>query len=171
MANNVQNFMRPLGIFSGAIGDPLAMGSGLLFDNLLGGMFDDKPKDYSASASYQAAQLLRDQYEDWRKTFKPVELGALSQVSMTNPGVLPNALRSASDMVDDTYKSMGGVMDRQMESFGVKPTDQQAATSRRLMDLSKASSKVATQNNTRMATRRLDEMLISGASPNPNVGG
>jgi hypothetical protein len=165
-SSSFKESMRGLGVGLGAVGDPLAMASGLFFESLWP---EDKKEDKTQSPDYKTAELLRDQYEDWKRTFQPVELSALNDVSMLNQGVLPNALNKSEEMVSNTYGAMKGVLERGNAALGISPTEQQLSSSRRLMDLSQSAATATAKNNTRSATRQLDEMLISGATPNPNV--
>jgi hypothetical protein len=117
----------------------------------------------------QTSALLQEQYQDWESSFKPIELQALSQISTNNAAVLPDALQEARDTVTDSYRSMEGIADRQNRGLGITQTPQQSKTSKRLLDLNKSLSAAGAENTTRSNVRQMDEQLLMGAAPNPNV--
>jgi len=111
--------------------------------------------------------LLRDQYEDWKKTFMPVELQALQQLSFNNPNVLPDALKEAEETVSGAFNAMQGVAERQNKALGLQPTQQQEATTKRLIDLREAAALAVAKNDARASVRQMDEAILMGTTPNP----
>lgn len=158
-------FGRAGGFFmsGGSPGNLLA--TGLLNEPLLGD--GDGGRDDSGDVAFQTGELLRKQFEDWEKTFKPIELQALQSMSMNNPAVLPKALQDTRETVSQSYGAMEGVLKRQNEGLGLNP--EPTATSRRLMNLSEGAAMAGGQNTTRANVRQMDEMLLMGATPNPNI--
>lgn len=114
------------------------------------------------SLSYKSAQLLRADYDDWKKNFAPIEQNLLKQISYNNPSVLPNALDKTEDTVEKSYQSMGGVLERQAAGLGIDQTQQQEATGRRLLDLNKNKILASAENNTRANIRKMDESILLG---------
>lgn len=114
------------------------------------------------SLSYKSAQLLRADYDDWKKNFAPIEQNLLKQISYNNPSVLPNALDKTEDTVEKSYQSMGGVLERQAAGLGIDQTQQQEATGRRLLDLNKNKTMASAENNTRANIRKMDESILLG---------
>jgi hypothetical protein len=114
------------------------------------------------SLSYKSAQLLRADYDDWKKNFAPIEQNLLKQISYNNPSVLPNALDKTEDTVEKSYQSMGGVLERQAAGLGIDQTQQQEATGRRLLDLNKNKTLASAENNTRANIRQMDESILLG---------
>ena len=55
---------------------------------------DDVPDD-SHKAANLTAELLRSQFADWQKLFKPIEMNAMQELSFNNPSVLTNAVDKA----------------------------------------------------------------------------
>lgn len=155
---------------SSAFADPLAAlgmyGTGNSLKDLFGGG-DGGGRDDSGDVAFQTGELLRKQFEDWEKTFKPIELQALQSMSMNNPAVLPKALQDTRETVSQSYGAMEGVLKRQNEGLGLNP--EPTATSRRLMNLSEGAAMAGGQNTTRANVRQMDEMLLMGATPNPNI--
>lgn len=153
-----------------AFADPLMAlgnyGTGNSLTNLFGGG-GDGGRDDSGDVAFKTGELLRKQFEDWEKTFKPIELQALQSISMNNPSVLPKALQDTRETVNQSYRAMDGVLKRQNEGLGLdtEPT----ATSRRLTNLSENAALAGGQNTTRANVRQMDEMLLMGATPNPNI--
>lgn len=166
--SQIRNPMRALGIFSGAIGDPLATLFGVGMDQLLGSD-DGGGRDSSGDVAFMTGKLLRQQYDDWKKTFMPIELQALQQISFNNPSILPTALDEAEDTVKKSYGAMGGVAERQNKALGLQPTQQQEATTKRLMNLSEATTTASAKNATRSNVRQMDEAILMGSTPNPNI--
>jgi len=111
--------------------------------------------------------LLRDQYEDWKKTFMPVELQALQQLSFNNPNVLPDALKEAEETVSGAFNAMQGIAERQNKALGLQPTQQQEATTKRLIDLREAAALAGAKNDARASVRQMDEAILMGTTPNP----
>jgi len=111
--------------------------------------------------------LLREQYEDWKKTFMPVELQALQQLSFNNPNVLPDALKEAEETVSGAFNAMQGVAERQNKAIGLQPTQQQEATTKRLIDLREAAALAGAKNDARASVRQMDEAILMGTTPNP----
>ena len=111
--------------------------------------------------------LLREQYEDWKKTFMPVELQALQQLSFNNPNVLPDALKEAEETVSGAFNAMQGVAERQNKALGLQPTQQQEATTKRLIDLREAAALAGAKNDARASVRQMDEAILMGTTPNP----
>lgn len=166
--SQIQNPMRALGIFSGAIGDPLATLFGVGMDQLLGSD-DGGGRDSSGDVAFMTGQLLKSQYEDWKKTFMPIELRALKEISINNPSVLPTALDEASGTVKNLFGTMEGVLERQNRSLGLTPTTSQANATKRIMDLGEASTLASAKNATRSNVRQMDDALLMGSVPNPNI--
>lgn len=156
------------------LGDPLVglttLGLNEGAHALLGGPVDNRPS-IGEMQDLQTAMLLREQYDDWKKTFMPLEIQAINSTSLMNPGVLPNALRDVKSETQGIYKTMGGVVERQNRALGIAPSAQQAKTTKRLLDLGESASVASTQNKTRTAQRTMDEMTIMGSTPNPRMGG
>ena len=115
--------------------------------------------------------LLREQYEDWKKTFMPVELQALQQLSFNNPNVLPDALKEAEETVSGAFNAMQGVAERQNKALGLQPTQQQEATTKRLIDLREAAALAGAKNDARASVRQMDEAILMGTTPNPKPQG
>lgn len=126
-----------------------------------------EPQKYGPGAI--SAALLAAQFQNWQANFKPIELQAIDQISFNNPEVMTQALGKAQGAVESAYSAMPGILERQNEALGIAPTQQQAATSRRLMDYNKALSTVAASNQARANIRAEDEQLLMGVSPNPNI--
>lgn len=116
---------------------------------------------------YGSGFLLREQYEDWKKTFMPVELQALQQLSFNNPNVLPDALKEAEETVSGAFNAMQGVAERQNKALGLQPTQQQEATTKRLIDLREAAALAGAKNDARASVRQMDEAILMGTTPNP----
>jgi len=114
------------------------------------------------SLSYKSAQLLRSDYEDWKKNFAPIEQNLMQQISYNNPSVLPNALDKTADTVEKSYDAMGGVLERQAAGLGIDQTPQQEATGKRLLDLNKNKTMASAENNTRANIRKMDESILLG---------
>jgi len=128
------------------------------------------PKDPSIYRVVE--QLLRAQFADWQSFFKPIELQAMQQISFENPKVLTEAVQEAETTAAGTFDAMGGIMERQNRSLGVVPTEQQAQTSKRLIDLEKALAVAGAANTARQNVRAQDEQILFGTSPaNINIGG
>jgi len=122
----------------------------------------NRPDAPDQTYSAKTGTLLKEQYEDWKKNFQPIELGLLKQVSSNNQSILPSALSESKETVGDVYDSMAGVLERRNSSLGIAETPQQKATSRRLLNLSEASSMVSAENQTRNNVRSMDEQILNG---------
>lgn len=162
-----KNPMRALGIFSGAVGDPLATAFGSVMDSFL----DDgeSGRDTTGDVAFRTGELLRKQFEDWQKTFMPIELQALKQISMNNPEVLPAAIEDTEKTVQGSFGAMRGVLERQNNALGIQPTEGQTTASKRLLNLGEASTMASAKNATRANVRQMDEAILMGATPNPNI--
>lgn len=130
---------------------------------------DDSGRDSSGDVAAQTGYLLRSQYEDWKKTFMPIELQQLQQVSFNNPTVLPNALKESEATVRKSFGSMEGVLERQNRGLGLMPTQREGDAAKRMMDLNEASTLASAKNATRSNVRQMDEAILMGATPNPNI--
>uniref|UniRef100_A0A6M3ID94 Uncharacterized protein n=1 Tax=viral metagenome TaxID=1070528 RepID=A0A6M3ID94_9ZZZZ len=127
------------------------------------------PWSPGASAASITAGLLRSQFDEWQKTFMPIELNAMNQISFNNPEILTKAVDEARDMATGSFKSLRGTLDRQNASMGITPTEQQKAVSKRLMNLNEASSIAGAENYARGAVRERDQQILLGTAPNPNI--
>ena len=116
-----------------------------------------------------AAQLIRAQFDDWEKTFKPIELGLMNQLSFVNPQILTDDINTANRQATGISGAMSGILERQNESQGVKATGQQAQTTGRILDLNKALNVTGAENTARTNQRTLDEQILMGSAPNPNI--
>lgn len=123
-------------------------------------------KDY---ADKTTANLLRAEFEDWEKTFKPIELQLMNELSFNNPSILSKTLNTAQKEAESSYRSMSDIIDRQNNALGINPTDQESATSKRLLNLNESLAVADAKNTTRSSTRQMDEALLMGTTPNPNV--
>lgn len=123
----------------------------------------------STDADETIANLLKAEFEDWEKTFKPVELNLINEMSSQNPAILTKALDDAQRTVTGSYDSMEDIVNRQNRALGIRPTDQEGAASKRLMDLGEALSVSDAKNTARSNVRQMDEALLMGTTPNPNI--
>ncbi|MDD5523657.1 MAG: hypothetical protein PHV90_00305 [Smithella sp.] len=128
---------------------------------------ETKPVDNPVARD--TAKLLREQFADWQNTFMPIELEALKGISFNNDTLLPSALDKARKTVSDAYGSMGGILERQNRGLGIVPTPQQEATNKRLLNLNEAATMASVQNKTRANVRQMDEQILMGTTPNPNI--
>jgi hypothetical protein len=124
---------------------------------------------HSSSTEQDTAKLLRDQFADWQTTFQPIELGLLNQTSFNNPSILPDALDEAKQTVSDSYGAMGGVLERQNRSLGIQPTAQQQRSTDRIMNVKQGAATAGAENTARSNVRQMDEDILMGATPNPNI--
>jgi hypothetical protein len=127
----------------------------------------DAPQGNPTSA--KTAELLQEQFADWEKTFKPIELQALNQVSLNNSAVLPGALDEAKAGVDSAYSSIPGMLERQNRSLGIEPTAQQNKSTQRMMNVNQGLATAGAENSARSNVRQLDEQILMGSTPNPNI--
>lgn len=116
-----------------------------------------------------AAQLLRAQFADWEKSFQPIELNAMKQLSFNNPGVVDEAVNKASSSVVGQFNTMRGALGRGNAALGVAPTTQQKTVSDRILNLNQATSVANAENTVRANIRAQDEQLLLGATPNRNI--
>ena len=123
----------------------------------------------STSPQDLAAQLLRSEFADWQSFFRPIELKAMENLSFNNPEVLPKAVGEAETAATNQYRTLSGTLQRQNQSKGIAPNQQETATSRRLMDLSQAAATAGAANTARQSVRTQDEQILLGTSPNPNL--
>ena len=120
-------------------------------------------------AAEETAQLLNEQFTDWQNTFEPVELQALQQVSLNNPAVLPNALQEADANVSGAYGQMPGILSRQNRALGINPTPQQTKSTNRMINVNQSLATAGAENTARAGVRQMDEELLLGSTPNPNI--
>ena len=132
-------------------------------------LFDFSTKEPFNEVAYKTGQLLQKQFEDWEKTFKPIELQALNQVSLNNANVLPEALTEARKGVSGAYDAMPGVLERQNRGLGIEETEQQKAATKRMINVNKAAATAGAENTARAGVRQMDESILMGATPNPNI--
>jgi hypothetical protein len=116
-----------------------------------------------------AAQLLRAQFDEWAKSFKPIELGAMNQISFNNPEVLPRAVEKATSAATGQSDTMRGVLSRSNAAMGISPTAQQAKVSDRILNLDRATSVAGAANKARENVRLQDEQVLLGGAPNQNI--
>jgi hypothetical protein len=116
-----------------------------------------------------AMQLLRSQFEDWQKTFMPIELQQMKELSFNNPDILPNAIEEADRATTGSFGAMEGAMETTNRALGVEQTQNQEQGSRRLMDLSKALAMSGAENQERRNVRKQDEAIMYGGMPNQNI--
>lgn len=129
----------------------------------------DGKKATGLSADQTIAQIIRGQFADWESTFKPIELNALQQISWNNPQVLTDALKTANENAIGSSNAMAGIMQRQNAARGLTPTSQQSAATGRMLDIDKSLNIAGSENRARMNQRALDERILTGAMPNPQV--
>lgn len=115
-------------------------------------------------------KLLKAQFADWQAFFKPIELYAMSQLSFNNPEILTNAVEEARESATGAYEALGSTLEMQNRALGIQETPQQAATSKRLMDINKALAIVGGENQARANVRKQDEAILFGGMPNPMIG-
>jgi hypothetical protein len=116
-----------------------------------------------------ASQLIRSQFADWQKLFQPIELRAMQDISFNNPNVLNEAVSKASTMASGQSGAMRGILERQNAAMGVTPTPQQRKVMDRTINLNQAANISGAENTARSTVRTLDEQILLGAVPNPNI--
>jgi len=121
------------------------------------------------SAYDLTAKLLKEQFEDWQNTFAPIELQALNQVSLNNSSILPTALDEARKGAEGSYDATSGVLERQNRALGIAPTSQQAATTKRILNVNQGAATAGAENRARANVRSMDEQILMGTTPNPNI--
>ena len=122
-----------------------------------------------SDATDAAAVLLNEQFANWESQFKPIELQAIQMLSWNSPGQLANTVNEAETAAVNSSNAMSGVLNRSNEAIGVRPTTEQAATSNRLMDLTRSANIAGAANQARANVRLQDELLLMGATSNPNI--
>ncbi|PKN36607.1 MAG: hypothetical protein CVU62_13900 [Deltaproteobacteria bacterium HGW-Deltaproteobacteria-2] len=135
----------------------------------IGQMLFPEAKPIVNEVALKTGKLLQAQFEDWQNTYMPIELEALNQLSFNNSSVLPTALDEARKTVSDSYGVMGGVLERQNRGLGIVPTRQQEATNKRLININEAAATASAKNRTRAGVRAMDEQILLGTTPNPNI--
>jgi hypothetical protein len=123
----------------------------------------------SGDAHSIAAQLLRQQFEEWKTAFKPIELQAMQQLSFNNPEVLPTALAKARTAATGASEAMGGILERQTRAMGVKETPEQAQTTKRVLNLSRAAAIAGAENVARENVAAQDQQILLGTTPNYRI--
>ncbi len=123
----------------------------------------------SDDPSTTAANILNAQFAEWQSTYQPVEEGLMNQLSFNNPDVLTNALSQADKTASGISSTYQGIIQRMNASKGLQPTAQQQMVSNRLINLSTAQNTATAEDNARSNVRSLDEMILMGTAPNPNV--
>ena len=116
-----------------------------------------------------ASQLIQQQYNEWEATFQPIELQAMQQISWNNPDVLPNDLATADAQATGASQQMGGILSRQNAAMGVTPTAAQTTTTNRMLNIDQSLNVAGAENTARINQRALDESILMGTSPNPNI--
>lgn len=145
----------------------LSFGAGGWGEDLWKSIFPEQNNDNEAAD--KTAALLQEQFADWEKTFKPIELQALNQVSLNNSAVLPGALDEAKAGVDSAYGSIPGMLERQNRSLGIEPTIQQNKSTQRMMNVNQGLATAGAENSARSNVRQLDETILMGSTPNPQI--
>jgi hypothetical protein len=123
------------------------------------------------SASALLSQILRGQFDEWRSTFKPIELSAINELSFNNPRVLTDAVSDAEGATTNAFKTLQGTLSRENASLGITPTQEQAASSGRMLSLSQAAATAGAKNTARKNVRAQDESILLGTSPGLKIGG
>lgn len=116
-----------------------------------------------------AAQLINSQFADWEAMYKPIELEALSQVSINNPKVLTDAVAKANTNATAASDQMTGIGDRQNRALGITPTAYQSQASNRIQSIDKSLNIAGAQNQARAGQKALDEKILFGTAPSPNI--
>jgi hypothetical protein len=116
-----------------------------------------------------AAQLLRAQFDEWAKSFKPIELNAMKGISFNNPTVLTQAVEKATSSAQGQADTMRGVLSRSNAAMGIAPTQQQEKVSSRILNLDRATAVAGAANKARENVRIQDEQLLLGGVPNQNI--
>lgn len=129
------------------------------------GLVNPKQTDATGIAS----QLLRSQFNEYEKSFKPIELATMNQLSFNNPKILPEAVSKATSAATGQAGTMRGVLDRSNAAMGIAPTDQQARVSDRILNLDRSTAVAGAANKARGNVRTQDEMILLGGTPNMNV--
>ena len=116
-----------------------------------------------------AANLISAQFQEWQQSFMPIELNALQQVSLNNPQVLTNAVATANQQARGNVAAMSGIAARQNRALGITPNAQQSAASNRILNLTGALDVAGAQNQARGVQRYLDESILLGSAPSPQI--
>jgi hypothetical protein len=125
--------------------------------------------NFGGDANDIAAQVLAAQWSEWQSTFQPIELAALQQSSLVNPGVLTDAVSKAQTTAQGNAAAMPGMLNRRQTELGISPTAQQNKVSQRIMNVDAAKTEAGAMNKARSDQAALNEQLLLGATPNMNV--
>lgn len=123
----------------------------------------------SGNAAQITQQILRGQYQNWVEQFKPIEERAIKMLSYNNPDVLNEAVGKAVGSAEMTAKANSGILERTNRALGISLNEQQAATSKRILDLNKAAGIAGAANQARAKVREQDESILLGTAANPLV--
>ena len=116
-----------------------------------------------------AAQLISQQFADWEKTFKPIELQQMEQVSMMHPKVLTDAVAKAQEGAEGSSNAMDLASDRQLWGLGIQPQADQQNDMSRIKNISRSLNVAGAENTARTNQKALDEKILFGTAPNPNL--
>ena len=133
----------------------------------VGGMID--PTSSGGSAHNLAAQLLQAQFQSWQKTFQPIELAAMNQLSFNNPRVLSDAVQKANVSAQGMAGATEGIANRQNAEMGLQPTAGQQKATGRILNLNRAAMVAGAENQARSNIATQDQQILLGTAPNPNV--
>ena len=124
------------------------------------------------SSNYAAdtyAALTRQQWQDYVSTFVPIENQLIDYA--TDPNKPLEAMKEASQDVNDAYGAQVGATQRRLGGLGVSLNADEQQSQQRSFGLSKSLADVGAQNMAGALTRQRQDSILGNPSPQPAAGG
>lgn len=108
------------------------------------------------------ADITRQQWEDYKTRFYPIEQKVLTGLSPETQAVDMQARIDRTDQtVDSQFGTARGITDRNMARYGLVPTADQTRSENRSFGLNRDLTKIGAENATRTAAQdRTDKMML-----------
>jgi hypothetical protein len=116
-----------------------------------------------------AAQVIKAEYNEWEKTYKPVEQKMINEISFNNPAILGQQVGQAQQAATSASETMSGVTSRQNLERGLSLQPYQAAATSRMQNINRAVNVAGAENLARENIKSQDEQILFGSTANPNV--
>lgn len=150
--------------------DPLGSGIRSLTGQSLNKFYDPlglglfgKDEPQSTFAADTRAQLAREDYGDWLRTFAPIEDDLINQYD--NPALRARAIAGSMTMANQGLASARESQARRLKGLGIVLTPEQQASQDRKFDIARGLAQVNAANITGRRIDDRDKQILTGMAP------
>lgn len=119
------------------------------------------PNAASADARGTYAKLTRNMFDEWQKSFQPLETSLLSKTTYNgNPGVMTGIIAEQTKKINSNFDSAQGVSSRNAARYGMTPTVEQKQANDNQIEMDRNLAQVDMANKVRTYQGDLNRQIL-----------